>query len=100
MVARGDAAGHLQVDEAVLHPIAPHRFAQHQRQGLAAHRHGDAQLSERALQPGVMALRVGELAAEHRPDLVDPVGQLVAAVLDMHAGLGMGHEATVDVGDA
>ena len=72
---------------------------QHQRQRRAAHRHGDAQLAQAALQPREVALGVGQLAAEHRPDLVDAVGELVAAVLDVDDGLAVRDEAAVDIGD-
>ena len=47
-----------------------------------------------------MALGVGQLAVEHGPDLIDPVGELEAAVLDVHDRLAVRHEAAVDIGDA
>ena len=34
-----------------------------------------------------MALGIGQLAAEDRPDLVDRVGELIAPVLDMDGGV-------------
>ena len=39
-------------------------------------------------------------AAAHLAHLVDGVGELEAAVLDMHGGLRVGHVAPVDVDDA
>src|SRR5437879_11744019 len=46
-----------------------------------------------------MALRVAELAVEQGPDLVDRVGELVAAVLDVDDRLALRDEAAVDVSD-
>jgi hypothetical protein len=60
---------------------------------------GDLQLVQAAPQPREVAGRVGQLAAEHRPHLVDAVGQLVAAILDMHGGLAMADEAAVHIGE-
>jgi hypothetical protein len=54
---------------------------------------------EAALQAREVAVGVGQLAVEHRPDLVDRVGELVAAVLDVHDGLAVRDEAAVDVGE-
>ena len=47
-----------------------------------------------------MAGRVGQLAAEHGEVLVDPIGELEAAVLDVDDRLAVRNVAAVDVGDA
>jgi hypothetical protein len=99
VVARGDAAGDLQIDHALAHLVAADGLAQHHGQGRLAHRMGDLQFVQAAPQAREVAGRVGQLAAEHRPHLVDAVGQLVAAILDMHGGLAMAHEAAVHIGE-
>ena len=100
MVSPGDAAGDLQVDDPVPHPITPHRLAQHGEKRLAAHGRSDRQLAEAALEPNGVTFGVGESPAEDRPHLVDAVGELEAPILHMHARLGVRGVATVDIGDA
>ena len=51
-------------------------------------------------QPLHMPLLADQPAAMHGEYFVDPVGELVAAVLDVDLGRAVGHVATVDVGDA
>ena len=46
-----------------------------------------------------MEVPVGEAAAVEMDDFVDAVGELVAAVLDVHAGLVLRQVGPVDVGD-
>src|SRR6185312_3634139 len=87
-------------DDAVAHPVAPHGLAQGHGQGRAAHRHGNAQFAEAALQAREMALGVGQLAAHHRPHLVDPVAELVAAVLDRNPRFRLAQEAAVHIGQS
>ncbi len=98
MVAPGDASGHLQVDDAVAHPVAPDGLAQGDGQRRAGHGHGDAQLAKTALQPGEVALGVGQLAFHHGPHFVDPVAELVAAVLDRNPRFRLAQEAAVHIG--
>ena len=43
---------------------------------------------------------VHQPAAEHLADLIDAVGELIAAILHMHARVAVGEIASVDVGDA
>ena len=52
-------------------------------------RPGDAELVQRTVEPVEMRLLVDQLAVEHDQDLIDPVGELIASVLDMDAGLAM-----------
>ena len=47
-----------------------------------------------------MALFVDQPAAADLAHLIDAVGELIAPVLDMNGGPGMGKVAAVDVGDA
>jgi hypothetical protein len=47
-----------------------------------------------------MAIEVGEPAVEHRPDLIDAVGELKATILDVDRRLAVRLVLTVDVGDA
>src|SRR5436190_23505653 len=47
-----------------------------------------------------MALGVSEPAVHHGPDLIDAVGQLETAILDVHHRRAVGNEAAVDVGVA
>ena len=51
MVAVGDAAGHLHVDQPVTQAVAPHQLAQDEAQRRPRHRPVDAQLTERAVEP-------------------------------------------------
>ena len=69
-----------------------------QRRG--AHRRGDAELGERARQPCHVPRLVDEAAVAHLADLVDGVGELEAAVLDVDGGFGVRQIAAVDVDDA
>ena len=55
--------------------------------------------SERSSRVHVAAL-VDQAAAPHLADFVDAVGELVAAVLDMDAGVRERQIAAVDIGDA
>jgi len=53
-----------------------------------------------ALEPGKVARHVDDMAARHLADLIDAIGELVAPVLDMDAGLRMDDVAPVDIGNA
>src|SRR5208282_1226068 len=46
-----------------------------------------------------MAVGVVQAAAAHRPDLIDAIGELEAAILHVHAGLRERDEAAVHIGD-
>jgi hypothetical protein len=100
VIARRDAAADLEVDEAVGDQVLRQGPADHLAQGGPAHRRGDAQLAEAPVQPLEVAGLVGQGAAEHGPNLVDAVGELEAAVLDVHQGPAVGDVPAVDVGDA
>ena len=83
VVAPRDAAGDLQIDQAVADAVAAHDLAQHDAQRRRAHRPRDAELAERALEPRHVPRLVDQPAAANLADLVDAVGELVAAILDM-----------------
>ena len=48
---------------------------------------------ERALQPLEVPALVDQPACPHLADLVDAVGELIAAILDMDRGLGERHDS-------
>src|SRR5205085_2979994 len=50
-----------------------------------------------ALQPGEMPRRIGEPAAEHRPHLIDPVGELIAAIFYVHRRIAMADKPSVHI---
>ena len=100
VVAPRDAARHLQIDEAVVHAVARDRLAQHDAEHVARHRHRDAQLAERAFEPVHVAALVDQPPSPHLAHLVDAVGELVAAILDMDLRGAMRHVAAVHIGDA
>ena len=64
----------------------------------ARHRPADAQLARASGRAGRYAALVDQLAVAHADDLVDAVGELVAAILDMHARRRDDDVAAVDIG--
>ncbi len=64
------------------------------------HRLGDAQFTQRALQPRQMTRRVDQPAVADLADLIDAVGELIAAILDVDAGVARRQIAAVDIGNA
>jgi hypothetical protein len=100
MVASGRSARHLHIDQPFIDPIAPHGLVQHPGQRFRRHRNGDAQLVQAAMQARHVTVEIGQPAVEHRPDLIDAVGELEAAILDVDHGLAVRLVLAVDVGDA
>ena len=100
MVAPRHAARDLQIDDAVADAIAPDRLVQHGAERGKRHRHRDAKLAERALQPLHVAALVDEAPLAHLAHLVDAVGELVAAVLDVHARVAVRQVTAVHIGNA
>ncbi len=47
-----------------------------------------------------MLVFVEDVAADHAPNFIDRVGELQAAILDMHARIRMRKIAPIDIGDA
>src|SRR5262249_51681923 len=85
---------------AVAHPVAPQAFAHDDPERHGRHGHGDTQLRKRALQPLDMAALIDDVTAARLADLVDAVGELVAAVLDRNRGRRPGEIAAGHIGEA
>ena len=100
MVAPCDAARNLEINKPVAHAVARHRLAQHRAERVARHRHRDAQFLQRAFKPVYVQALVDQFGAAHLAHLVDAVGKLVAAVLDMDLRGAVRHIAAVHIGDA
>ena len=77
--------------------VAVEQLAQDQLQRGAAHRPGDAQLAQGIIEPIEMRALVDHLAVDDRHHLVDAVGELVPAILDMDRRLSMRDVAPVDI---
>jgi hypothetical protein len=60
----------------------------------------DLQLSQRTRQPRHVARLVDEVAVANLAHLVNAIGELKAAVFDVHGSLRIRHVAAVDVDDA
>ena len=87
------SARDLQIDDAVAHAVAAHGLAQDDEKRRLAHRRGGSGARRDCAQPRQMALRVGQLAVEDGPDLIDAVGELKAAILDMDAASPCGDDS-------
>ncbi len=87
MIARRHAPGHLNVDDAVAHAIAAQHLAHHGLERRLTHRRRDLELRERAPEALQMQALVHQAPALDRDHLVDAVGELVAAILDVDGGL-------------
>ena len=89
MVAAGDAARHLQVDQPLTTRLRLHHLAHDVSSALRDIGQAiSSSPSERSSRSRwrVMSMMI---AARHLADLVDAVGELVAAILDMHGGVRM-----------
>src|SRR4029077_5208786 len=64
------------------------------------HRRSDAQFGKRAMEAREMRRLVDEVPAIDRDHLINPVGELEAAILDMHRRLAMRQVLAGDIGDA
>src|SRR4051812_2835023 len=100
MIAPRHTARDLEVENAVPYAVAAYCLAKHDAERVARHRHGYAQFLERALQPVHVAALINEAPCPHLAHLVDAIGELVAAILDMHARVTMRHVASIHIGDA
>src|SRR6185437_13894967 len=98
-VARRRAARDLEIDEALLDAVAARDLGEHGLQRGIAHRCGDLDLAERAMEPPQMKLFIDEPAGANGDDLVAPIGELIAAILDMDRGGAVREIAAVDIGD-
>src|SRR5690606_4908801 len=99
VIARGGAARDLDIDQAVAHPVAADGFTQYDAQRLGRHGNVDAQLGQAARQPAQVALIVSQPAVKHRPDLIDAVGELKPAILDVDHSLTVRLIDAVYIGD-
>jgi hypothetical protein len=99
-IARRGAARHLQIDRTFGDAVAPRHLAQHDEQRRPSHRRRHAQFGERTVEPVEMAGGVDQRPVADFADLVDRVGELEAAILDVHRALAMGNVTAVDIGDA
>ena len=100
MVSARHSARHLKIDKAVFDAVAPHDFAHDDFETGAGHRPVYLQFTQRAVQPVEVPRHVHDEAARDFAYLVDAVGELIATVLDMHAGVGMGYIVTIHIGNA
>ena len=100
VIAARHSAGDLQVDDAVAHAIAVEAFAHDDSQRSIGHGHWDAKLMQRAAQARDVALLVDDMAVADLADLVDTIGELVAAILDMDHGLSAGKVSSIHIGAA
>jgi hypothetical protein len=100
VVARRHAACHLDIDDAVVHPIAPEHLAHHGLERRVRHRLRDLELGERAVEALQMQALVDEATPVDGDHLVDAVRELVAAVVDVDRRIPMREVAAVHVGDA
>ena len=100
VIARRGAPRHLKIENSVLDPVAAHDLVHDANERRARHRHRDIELAERALEPVEVARLVEAPSGDHGDNLVNSIGELEAAILDMNRGVAMGQIAAVDVGDA
>ena len=82
MVALGDAAGDLQIDDAVANAVSPHHLMQHDAQRRERHRQRDPQFRQRAREPLHVPALVDQAAVPHLADFVNAVGEQIAAILE------------------
>ena len=67
--------------------VAADHLAQDDAERRRRHRPADAEFAERAVEPRHVPPLVDQPAAAHLADLVDAVGELIAAILDVDRGL-------------
>ena len=96
MIARRGAAGDLQIEDAVADPVAAQRRARGPSQRRVRHRPRNRQFAQRALKPREMRRFVDEAAAGDGPDLIDAIGELEPAILDLDGGADFAHVAICD----
>ena len=100
MIAPSHTAGRLDIDHAITKAVAPDHLPHHLAQGRAPHRLIDPKLSKRSIEPVKMRFLVNQTSVMHQHHLIDAVGKLVAAVLDMHHGVAMRYVTPVYIGDS
>ena len=73
MIPSGHPSGDLQINDAIVQPVPAHAFAHDDRERGLRHRHGDAKLIKRTLEPCQMAPLVDDVSVPDFADLVDAV---------------------------
>src|SRR5436309_7105885 len=97
VIAPGYAAGDLHIDQTVAQVVAAHKLAYDETECRTRDRPGDPKLAQRAIEPIDVRSLIYQLAVTYAHHLVDTVGELVTAILDMNAGVAMIDVAAVDV---
>ena len=95
MIAPGYAAADLQIDDAFAKPVTTCGFMQHDVEGRQRHGQSDPQFRQRTLH---VPLAVDQHAVANGDRLVDAIGELVTAVLDMDRSGAMGQITSIDMG--
>lgn len=99
MIPPCDTPRHLHIDQPVAQAVANRHLADHPQHGRAAHGRRDADLAQGPLQPFHVQILIEEAAAREVENLVDAIRELIAAILHVHACLGLRKVAAVDVCD-
>ncbi len=86
MIARGNTACHLQINNAIFDAVAPDHFAHDHFKRLPLHRRVHLEFVKTAPEAVQMPLFIDHPVVEDRHHLIDPVGKLIAAILDMDTG--------------
>ncbi len=97
MVAPGDAARHLQIEQAVADVIAAECLANHMDQRRATHRPGNSQLAERTVEAIEMPCQIDDQPMANLADLIDAIGKLIATVFDMNHGVAVLDVTTIHI---
>jgi hypothetical protein len=73
MIPSGHPSGDLQIYDAIAQPVPAHAFSHDDRQRGLRHRHRDAKLIKRTLEPRQMTPLVDDVSVPDFADLVDAV---------------------------
>ena len=99
MIATRHAQGNLQINDAVADPIARDHFVENHFDRTRGHRHADLQFAKGALEAFKVPPLVNQPAAPHLANFINPVGKLVAAILDVNFGAVERQITAIDVGN-
>ena len=100
MVARRHAARRLEIEQPVLDAVQRQQLPQHEHERRPRHGRADGKLTKGTVEAVEMRLGIDQTAGAHMDHLIDAVGELIAAILDMDRGIGMAQIATVHIGKA
>jgi hypothetical protein len=100
MIATRHAPGNLQINDAVADPIARDHFLEDHSERARGYRHADLQFAKGALESFKVAPLVNQPTAPHLANFINPVGKLVAAILDVNFGVVERQITAIDVGNA